>query len=159
MSSKPTVEKLSTGGVVLVQKGNDYDVLVMQQESDYVLPKGHVEPGESDLDAAQREILEETGVSVASAQSLGLVNEFRFFYEPENAVKVVRLYGFLLHEQQPIVPLITEGFSGGSWLSVSESLAKLTYEDARIAVTTAVDRARNCTDTYILNETENPLEF
>lgn len=51
----------SAGGIVLDSKGR---VLVVQQNrNSWSLPKGHVESGETPLDAARREIGEETGLS------------------------------------------------------------------------------------------------
>jgi diadenosine hexaphosphate hydrolase (ATP-forming) len=50
----------SAGGVVLNKKG---EVLVVNQRGrSWSFPKGHLEPGETALDAARREIFEETGV-------------------------------------------------------------------------------------------------
>jgi ADP-ribose pyrophosphatase YjhB (NUDIX family) len=50
----------SAGGVVLSPKG---EVLVVSQNGDsWSLPKGHVAAGESELEAARREIYEESGV-------------------------------------------------------------------------------------------------
>jgi len=50
----------SAGGVVLNQNG---EVLVVDQNGDsWCLPKGHIEEGETALDAAKREIAEESGV-------------------------------------------------------------------------------------------------
>ena len=51
----------SAGGVVLNKKGK---VLVVNQKLiDWSLPKGHIEPGEDKLEAAKREICEETGIN------------------------------------------------------------------------------------------------
>ena len=48
------------GGIVLNKKGQ---VLVVNQRGrSWSLPKGHIEKGESTLDAARREIYEESGV-------------------------------------------------------------------------------------------------
>lgn len=62
MKSKPSK---SAGGVVLNPKG---EVLVVQQSGNqgwlsWSLPKGHVEPGEDLIEAAKREIYEESGVT------------------------------------------------------------------------------------------------
>ncbi len=57
-----TVTKFSTstGGIVM----NGSRVLVVQQKAGtWSLPKGHVEPGESELETARREIYEESGVN------------------------------------------------------------------------------------------------
>ena len=50
----------SAGGVVLNPRG---DVLVVNQNGNsWSLPKGHIDPGESPLEAAKREIYEESGL-------------------------------------------------------------------------------------------------
>jgi len=51
----------SAGGVVRGPDGRI--VLVRQHGNSWSFPKGHVEEGESRLDAAQREIFEETGIA------------------------------------------------------------------------------------------------
>jgi ADP-ribose pyrophosphatase YjhB (NUDIX family) len=57
---EPMIETKSAGGVVLNRQGQ---VLVVSQRGrSWSLPKGHVEPGEGLLAAAQREIYEESGV-------------------------------------------------------------------------------------------------
>ena len=50
----------SAGGIVL---GIDKKfVLVNQNHDSWSLPKGHIDPGENALDAAKREIYEESGI-------------------------------------------------------------------------------------------------
>jgi ADP-ribose pyrophosphatase YjhB (NUDIX family) len=51
----------SAGGVVLNAEGRV--LLVSQHGTSWSLPKGHLEGGESPLEAARREIYEESGVS------------------------------------------------------------------------------------------------
>ncbi|HLF18817.1 MAG TPA: NUDIX domain-containing protein [Candidatus Omnitrophota bacterium] len=51
----------SAGGVVLNKKG---EVLVVSQKgTSWSLPKGHIDEGEDALEAAKREIFEESGIS------------------------------------------------------------------------------------------------
>ena len=52
---------VSSGGVVIDQKG--MVLLVDQRGTSWSLPKGHVDLGEEPLDAAIREIYEESGIS------------------------------------------------------------------------------------------------
>ena len=66
----------SAGGVVLNPKG---EVLVVSQSGNsWSLPKGHLDEGESELEAAQREILEESGV-----RELTLVKELGAYKRPK----------------------------------------------------------------------------
>lgn len=59
MESKPRSTK-SAGGVVINQQG---EVLVVNQKgTSWSLPKGHIEEGENAIDAARREIYEESGI-------------------------------------------------------------------------------------------------
>lgn len=54
----------SAGGVVFRPEGETPSILmVLDRFGRWSFPKGHVEPGESDEEAALREIEEETGVS------------------------------------------------------------------------------------------------
>ena len=57
----PSKVTVSAGGVVINQQGM---VLVVNQSgTSWSLPKGHVEPGEEPLQAAIREIKEESGIT------------------------------------------------------------------------------------------------
>jgi 8-oxo-dGTP diphosphatase len=64
----------AAGGLVwrINAKGNLKVLLVHRPRyDDWTLPKGKREPGESDLQAALREVAEETGLSCAGCQPLG----------------------------------------------------------------------------------------
>ena len=61
MAMTPSEVTVSAGGVVINQDGK---VLVVNQRGNsWSLPKGHVDPGEEPLQAAIREIGEETGIT------------------------------------------------------------------------------------------------
>ena len=62
-------ETLSAGGLVINQDGL---ILVVNQKGDsWSLPKGHIDAGETELEAAKREIYEESGIT-----QLELVKKF-----------------------------------------------------------------------------------
>jgi ADP-ribose pyrophosphatase YjhB (NUDIX family) len=52
---------VSAGGIVLNQQG--MVLVVNQQGTSWSLPKGHIDPGEDPIEAAIREITEESGVT------------------------------------------------------------------------------------------------
>ena len=58
--------------------------LLMKHADRYDLPKGHIEPGESDLECALREMNEETGISIDAVQVVPGF-EYRSIYYPQYA--------------------------------------------------------------------------
>lgn len=76
-----TPERIASGGVVLRVSG-DETFVAFTREGDmrgFVLPKGGVEPGESLLAAARREVEEETGLSeITLIRKLGVVERLTF---------------------------------------------------------------------------------
>lgn len=78
------VKKSRTSGGVIV---NEYDevIVVSQKGKSWSLPKGHLEPNETELEAAIREIYEESGVKelefvklLGSYERYGMSNELEF---------------------------------------------------------------------------------
>jgi 8-oxo-dGTP pyrophosphatase MutT (NUDIX family) len=62
------------GGVVHRQEDGDVVVLLVRasrEPHDWVLPKGHIEAGETAAQAAQREVREEAGVDASPTEYLG----------------------------------------------------------------------------------------
>jgi 8-oxo-dGTP pyrophosphatase MutT (NUDIX family) len=55
--------KLAAGAVVFRRTGGGVRLLVLRAYKNWDFPKGRVEPGESELDAARRECTEETGLT------------------------------------------------------------------------------------------------
>jgi 8-oxo-dGTP pyrophosphatase MutT (NUDIX family) len=67
---KAWTHHVQAGGVVFVE---DQVVLRHSRAGHWVLPKGHVGPGETPREAAEREVLEETGIHARVARPLGAV--------------------------------------------------------------------------------------
>lgn len=62
---RETKEKVRSAGFIVVrQRGSSWEVLGLRVWGKIDIPKGHVEPGESDIEAAIRECEEEAGISV-----------------------------------------------------------------------------------------------
>jgi bis(5'-nucleosidyl)-tetraphosphatase len=95
--------------------------LLMKHRDRYDLPKGHVEPGESDLECALREMTEETGIP-AIAVKIEPDFQFRSVYYPEyarynNEVIEKTLIIFLGWVDTPTVILSSEhlGYEWVNW--------------------------------------------
>ena len=99
----------TAGGVVLNTKG---EVLVVNQNGDsWSLPKGHLEEGETALEAAKREIYEESGVSkLTYVKDFGTYERYRIKDggrgEDKRKLKSITLFLFTTMEEKlaPIDP-------------------------------------------------------
>ncbi len=115
MKSRRTI---SAGGVVLNRRRQV--LIVNQRGNSWSLPKGHVDPGEQLLDAAQREIHEEAGVSdVELIHYLGSYERFRIGKSGgEDRTEAKELHFFLFRSKQlQLVPVDAEHHPEARWVS------------------------------------------
>jgi len=112
------------GGVVFRRAGNTLQYLLVSAKGNpdhWVLPKGHIQQGETPEAAATREVYEETGV-VARIQAP--VGELEF----HTSIETVRALFFLMEY------VSMKGSSEGRrlrWCSYDEGDRLLTFEDSR----------------------------
>ena len=107
-------------GVLIVRGEPIREFLLMRHADRWDLPKGHVDPGETEVECALRELHEETGIA---ASDIELVDEFRFTNHYQvRAKKSGQLYDktlvvFLarLKRDVPIVVSEHEGFEWFRW--------------------------------------------
>ena len=81
------MKQVKSCGFILF-KGNSahpqQSFLLMKHQDRYDLPKGHIEPGESDLDCAFREMNEETGIPINTVR-VAPDFQYRSVYHPQSA--------------------------------------------------------------------------
>ncbi|NHN56215.1 NUDIX hydrolase [Calidifontibacter sp. DB0510] len=75
----PSLEEISAGGVIIdVRGGFAWLALIARYNRagrlEWCLPKGHVEPGETLVETAVREVAEETGISGRALVTLGTID-------------------------------------------------------------------------------------
>ncbi len=96
------------------------------------LPKGHVEPGESEPQTAVREVAEETGIHGAVMGKLGTI-DFWFVAEGRRVHKTVHHY--LLLASDPVGGLELSDadveVSEVAWVPLGELAGRLAYADER----------------------------
>ena len=81
-----TIEEISAGGVVYRKTGEDYEFLLGKHSGyhKWVWPKGLVEKGESQMEAAVREVEEEVGVKAKIVEISPLkIIEYYYFADLE----------------------------------------------------------------------------
>lgn len=72
------MSELKSCGVLVTRGEPMSEFLLMKHPSRWDLPKGHVDPGETELECALRELEEETGIG---ADDIELDQEFRFTHQ------------------------------------------------------------------------------
>ena len=115
-------------GAVIFRKDADWNVLLIRHAKGRHIsfPKGHVEPGETESQTAEREILEETGLRVKVDRRFRAEN--RYNIRPDTQKLVVIFAALTDHaEITPQPEEIAEAF----WLPVEEAATRLTYERDR----------------------------
>ena len=117
----------TAGGVVLNKEG---EVLVVNQNNDsWSLPKGHVDLGETEMEAAVREIYEESGIeNVTFAKSLGSYQRYKIGLnggDDTSELKNIHIFLYTTEEMDlvPIDPCNPEA----RWVSKDEVAALLTH--------------------------------
>jgi 8-oxo-dGTP pyrophosphatase MutT (NUDIX family) len=137
-SSATSTEEVSAGGVVL--RGDKVVVIVPTRRSakgDKVLalPKGHVDPGETPAQAAQREVREEAGVEAALVDRLG---EVRYWYQRDGR-RIPKLVTFFLFDYvSGDVADHDHEVEEARWMPLAEAGRHLTYKGEREMVERAV---------------------
>ena len=118
------------GGVVVRRDSPELRFLLVtarRQPGLWVFPKGHIEPGETPEQAAEREVFEEAGVRASIVAPVG-ATEFR------SARGSVRAQFYLMD-------FVSEGAPcedrRRAWFTAEEAHRALIYEDARLLITRA----------------------
>lgn len=92
-------------------------------------PKGAVEKEETQEQAAKREILEETGITVDSFIP-NFKKDIEYYYRRQNNLSHKRVIFFLAKTTESKVRISFE-HSGYDWLTYDQLLRRLTFENAK----------------------------
>jgi 8-oxo-dGTP pyrophosphatase MutT (NUDIX family) len=137
--TKPRTE-FSAGGVV-IRDGHVVVIVPVKRAADGCpvlgLPKGHPDPGETPEEAAEREILEETGIRARLIEKLG---DVRYQYERKGR-PVTKTVAFYLFEYcSGDVADHDHEVEEARWMPLEEAVEALTYDGEREIVARALSR-------------------
>lgn len=132
---RPQIFHQSAGAVVM--DGERCLVVRPSDRAEWVLPKGHLERGETAAAAAVREVREETGLAIEIAGSLG-PTRYRFGPGLRDRKRVDWFIGRLVGGDLRLEAVLGDA----AFVSESNALDTLTYEDDRALVRQAFAVAR-----------------
>jgi len=129
--------EVSAGGLIwrAAGRGNVEVVLVRPAgKSTWVLPKGHVEPGESLLEAALREATEESGLEVEPDEALGQVSYLYSWRDraTEHPIRIFKRVHFYLMHCVGGDPSAHDGeIDEVAWVPLDEALSRASHKSER----------------------------
>ena len=120
------IREFSAGGVcVRRMRGQDYVAAVrVKGGAVLALPKGHIDPGESTAEAAEREVREEAGVSGELVEKLGDV-KYWYSRDGDRVMKVVTF--FLFRYRSGSVADHDHEVDSAEWVPLEEAPRLLAY--------------------------------
>ena len=142
--------EFSAGAVVYKEdeEGKPLFLLLMKENKEYDIPKGHIEKGESSAEAARREIREETGLEVDFTPGFSEVTKYFFRRKKTRVIKTNRI--FLAKVKDPEVR-VSEEHIGYDWLGYEELQKRIRYKNTRQLFATAMDYIRRMGEMDALN--------
>lgn len=119
----------SCGFVAYKQIGNEnYYLIIKSLGGDVGFPKGHMEPGESELETAIRELKEETGIDVNVVPGFRRQIEYELRRIPDTVKQSVYFLGECISDN--IVCQEAEVTEAG-FVSYEDALKLLTFEETK----------------------------
>ncbi len=115
--------------------GQRLALLICDKYGRWTLPKGHLEAGETEREAAVREVYEETGISCTLGALLGRISYPVVRRGAIEQKTVVYFYGTAAH--MPPVPRASEGISAAEWVPAAAASARIGYPLVRDLVAQA----------------------
>lgn len=127
----------SAGGVVFRRNSRALSFLLIRDPyENWGLPKGHIEGSESPLEAALREVEEETGLR--ALQPVGELPTIDWYFRDRGRLIHKFCHFFLVESVSgDAVPQEDEGITECVWCSLEHALETITYENAREVLRTA----------------------
>jgi 8-oxo-dGTP pyrophosphatase MutT (NUDIX family) len=151
MSSKPSRSKRSRGGSrqsqtrefsaggVVVRERQVVVIVPTRRAADgarvLALPKGHVDPGETPIEAAEREVREETGIVAEPVIELG---ESRYWYRRDGRTIGKRVTFFLFEFVGGDIADHDDEVEEVRWIELEEAETALSHAAEREMITLAL---------------------
>ncbi len=111
-------------------------LVIADAYGEWTIPKGHLDPGETAAEAAERETEEETGIRGELGDEIGTIE---YMIDHRNGPRRKRVTFFLLETAQEDVFLqADEGIEASEWLPPDAAIVRIGYAQVRTIVARAV---------------------
>ncbi|RCW47214.1 ADP-ribose pyrophosphatase YjhB (NUDIX family) [Halopolyspora algeriensis] len=141
------MDETSAGGLVIDSAGVHAAIigrLDRRRRLLWSLPKGHIEPGETPEETAQREVAEETGIIAKVAQPIGVID---YWFVADNRRVHKTVHHFLLDAVGGALSDEDVEVTEVAWVPLGELDEVLAYADERRLVRHAVALLGSATGT------------
>lgn len=143
---RPSIQEIvrepTAGGLIYRLKDGEVEILLIQDSKDrWTIPKGHIEPGETAKQTAEREITEESGLK--EMEILGWLGKINFRYRRQNCLVLMTTQVYLVKALGDTDDIQKEDWMNGiAWLKFNDALEKIEYEDISRLLLLAMRRIR-----------------
>lgn len=138
------VREPTAGGIVFRhnKQGGGIEILLIQDAKDrWTIPKGHIEENEGAKEAAEREIMEETGLK--EVKVISWLGKIHFRYRRQQSLVLMTTQIYLAQALGDTDKLKKEEWMNGiGWFPTNEALDKIEYEDIGKIILLALKQIR-----------------
>ena len=119
-------------GIIPILQQNDIHqfLLIQHHAGHWGFPKGHADPGETALEAACREFVEETGIADYTVlEDVTFTEQYFFTRDKQKFLKTVVYYPALV--QSPEVRFQLEEIQDSRWVTYDEAIVLMTFNGGK----------------------------
>lgn len=129
--------EISSGAIVFTRKNKKiYFVIIKSSEGYYGFPKGHIEEDESEVQAALREIREETGLTVRICPGFKTIEEHLL---PNKKDVIKRVIYFVAEYEDQKIRYQKEELQGAFLMTFEEAIDIFQFESSKRLLKEAMD--------------------
>lgn len=136
MKSKNIVQ--SAGGVVIRKSEKKFYTVLLYKNKGWVLPKGRIEKGESEEQAALREVYEETGIPLRKMTTVKYLGKINYITDQPRPMPKTVSYFLIKTNHQKLTPLTNEGFKKAKWFEINEAFYNTTFGESKGVILKAI---------------------
>ena len=130
--------EFSSGGIVIRTRSSKIRILLIKDPyGKWTWPKGNIDKEETSLQAAKREVGEETGLK--KIKLISRIGQTNYFYKRKRLIyKTVHLYLFEFIGKEAL-SIQKREIDDGRWFSEEEALSRVAYKGAKELLKKAIN--------------------